>query len=278
MKSGANTQGFTIVETLIFLGVSAVIMVSVLSLVGGSQNKAQFQQSVYDTSQQINDVIENVANGYYNNTGSIKCEPNLAKDAPSISTSTEDLGTNEGCIFIGRVLQFATAGKEDNMTVYDLVGLRQKDGDEVKTLGEANPKLIAKGTTNPYNNFPSTAETRILKGGLSAKSMKYQTMLGTEDTIGGLAIMSNLAKTGSGGGLESASQQISVYAIKMSQLMQNSNDFVDIANNPTYFDDLGSNGITLCMDSGSTDQSVIITIGSSNEPNRASTQIMDGTC
>lgn len=272
MKSGANSQGFTIVETLIFLGISAVITVSVLSLISGSQNKAMFQQAVYDTDQQINDVIDNVINGYYNKVGKIQCTASLG--APNIIDTTDnDLGSNTDCIFIGKVIRFGVENKEDKMTVYDVVGRRLDDtGGQVITLNEAKHRLIAPGSLTS-TGFPDASDKRTLKGGLSANSMQYGGI-----PIRGIAILTNFAQN-SQGFLKPAVQQVKFYAIKNTNLTQTSNEFVDSTNDYGNLDaNLGSDGIKVCFNSGTTKQHADITIGGTNNSTKSVLEIKDGSC
>ena len=64
-RGEARRGGYTIVETLIFLAVSALLFVSTIILISGRQAKAQFTNSVRDLVSDITDVANDVANGYY---------------------------------------------------------------------------------------------------------------------------------------------------------------------------------------------------------------------
>lgn len=279
MKSGGNAQGFTIIETLIFLGVSAVIMVSVLSLVGGSQNKAQFQQAVYDTDQQINDVVDNVSNGFYNKVGKINCTVTATGSIKIDDTVDTELGANKDCMFIGRVIRLGVENQADRMTVYDVAGVREIDGIQVTTLATAKPTLISPGTKPATFNFPDASEKKTLKGGFSATKMFYKDSSNIVHDIRGMAILSNFAQSSGGANLKPAAQPITVFAIESTTISQNSREFVDKANDQSnYISDLGTDGITVCFDSGTTDQHAIIKIGGTGQSNKTQLEIKDGKC
>lgn len=273
MKSGGNTQGFTIVETLIYLAVSTAIMASVLTLVGGSQNKAQFQQAVNDTNQQINDIINNVSNGYYNNTGNITCVG--TPTGPAISQVASELGTNKNCIFLGRVIQFGVAGDGNKMNVYDAVGLRETGGKQVTSLSEAQLKLIAPGTGTTFS-FPDASDKRQLKDGFTVEDMYYGGLPANQ--ISGIAILSDFAQTNDSSTiLKSGSQSLSIYAIKNTSKGQTFTQFVDTANNSSYYEK-SNEGIFICFDSATVNKHTEIKIGGVSRGLNTTMEVKDGKC
>lgn len=273
MKSGGNTQGFTIVETLIYLAVSTAIMASVLTLVGGSQNKAQFQQAVNDTNQQINDIINNVSNGYYNNTGNITCDG--TPSGPFISPVSSELGTNKNCIFLGRVIQFGVDGDGNKMNIYDAVGLRETGGKQVTSLSESQLKLIAPGTLTT-SSFPDASDKRQLKDGFTVEDMYYGGLPANQ--ISGIAVLSDFAQTNDSSTiLKSGSQSLSVYAIKNTSRGQNLTQFVDTANNSSYYEK-SSEGIFICFDSATVNKHTEINIGGVARGLNTTMEVKDGKC
>ena len=141
-RGEAHRGGYTIVETLIFLAVSALLFVSTIILISGRQAKAQFTNSVRDLVSDITDVANDVANGYYQSGMGLNCTPNLAS-GPDVSPGSNAQGTNKGCIFVGRTIRFST-DQENNLTLYTLAGNQNNNqGKDVKSLIEAKPKVIA---------------------------------------------------------------------------------------------------------------------------------------
>lgn len=275
MKSGLKPLGFTIVETMIFLAVSGAIMVSVLAMVSGSQNKARFQESVNDTDQQINDIVGNVSNGYFSNPVNYKCEVANQTVGPKISTGLGiEKGTNDKCTLLGRVIQFEAGGVSGNMTVYDAVSNRQYDGSDVTNLADSKLKLIAPGTTALTKDFPPAFDSRTLKNGFSAAKISYDVSGSTKPAVG-IAILTEFAQSNGG----SSAQQINIYAIKGTSLGQTSKEFVDIANDyKNYYKVSKSSPITICFNSATTRQYVEVKLGGSSLSSRTSLEIKDGQC
>lgn len=275
MKCGGNTQGFTIIETLIYLAVSSAIMVSVLTLVGGSQNKAQFRQAVNETEQQINDVINNVSNGYYTNTGNFRCDGTDTAGPILTSNPTDTQGTNAKCVFLGRVIQFGVGGAGDKMNVYDAVGLREFNGVQPVDLTEAKIRMISPTTTQA--SIPDTSEKRTLKYGFTVKKMTYNAP--PLNSSSGLAILTDFNKGGAGI-LESSAQKIKIHVINNTPLSSSlsSKSFVDEANKPANYVLPDDSGAEICIDSGTTDQHVIFKLGGASQSLAVNSTIYNGKC
>ena len=253
MKSGLKSRGFTIVEVLIFLAVSSALMVSAFALISGSQDKASFTQSINDVQQQIDSVINNVANGYYS-AGETQRKCTLNNGVPDFDpdpNNTVDRGSSAQCIFLGRFIAFEDGS--DEYIVYNVAGARQIAGSDVKTMAEANPTII-----------PDTEQKYTLKNGLTFE----------KDPVG---VTNNAFGffNGLGNGIsDSGYQQASFYGFKSSasQLLPTgfAQDF-DYGKDPT-------NGYALCFNSGTTNQSGVITIGGSGRTATSSLEIKGQLC
>ena len=252
MKSGLKSRGFTIVEVLIFLAVSSALMVSAFALISGSQNKASFTQSINDVQQQMDSVINNVANGYYaDGSKSQQCTVDtngtlIFTDDPTADTK----GTSSQCIFLGRFIAFEDGS--DDYTVYNVAGRRQIAGKDVTKMEDANPKII-----------PNSQQTYKLKNGLTFK--------GTPNAFG---FFNGLGKSsGVSDQLNSGYQQASFYGFEFATDLPG--DFASQYDNGGK-DPLG--GYKLCFDSGTTNQSGVITIGGSGRTATSSLEIKGGSC
>ena len=128
--------GFTIVETMIVLAVSAMIFLSMVGMVSGQQGKAQFKNAVYNVAADIQTAISQVSSGYYPLSPSqFSC--GVGSDgAPALtgSASSADRGTNKDCTFIGQAFWFTSsvgASGDQEYRIHTLVGLRRDaDGEE----------------------------------------------------------------------------------------------------------------------------------------------------
>ena len=252
MKSGLKSRGFTIVEVLIFLAVSSALMVSAFTLISGSQNKASFTQSINDVQQQIDSVINNVANGYYS-AGETQSKCTIVNDELKFDTNGTKVtrGSSAQCIFLGRFIAFTDGS--DEYTVYNVAGRRQKDGSDVKTMAEANPTII-----------PDTEQKYTLKNGLTFNSngnnaFGFFNGLGTSNGIS-----------------DSGYQQASFYGFDSSASQPLPNNFA------SSYDSIGgkdpTDGYALCFNSGTTNQSGVITIGGSGRTATSSLEVKSGLC
>lgn len=163
MKCGWKAQGYTILEVMIFLAVSSALLVSALYLIGGQQQRTEFNQSARDIQSQVEDIMNNVASGFYARPTNFNCTAN--NTGPVITAGATPIGGNSDCIFIGRAIHFgipASSGHDFN--VYNLIGNRQigvpPAQHNVTTLSEARPVVL-----------PGSAENRTLKYQLSVDKM-----------------------------------------------------------------------------------------------------------
>ena len=253
MKSGLKSRGFTIVEVLIFLAVSSALMVSAFALISGSQDKASFTQSINDVQQQIDSVINNVANGYYS-AGETQRKCTLNNGVPDFDpdpNNTVDRGSSAQCIFLGRFIAFEDGS--DEYIVYNVAGARQIAGSDVKTMAEANPTII-----------PDTEQKYTLKNGLTFNSngnnaFGFFNGLGTSNGIS-----------------DSGYQQASFYGFDSSASQPLPNNFA------SSYDSIGgkdpTDGYALCFNSGTTNQSGVITIGGSGRTATSSLEVKSGLC
>lgn len=99
-----GTKGYTIVEVMIFLVVSGALLVSVLGVIGGQQQKTRFQTGVRDFESQMQDMINDVETGYYPNSAGIAGEGGATKIGDKI--------------FIGKGIQFYKDARTGDVSSY----------------------------------------------------------------------------------------------------------------------------------------------------------------
>jgi len=191
MKRLARAEGFTIVETLIVLAVTAGMFVVAALAFSGQQEKTRFTQGTRDAESKILDVANDVSAGFFAETDEWECLPS-ATSSPIVQRSSlgAGQGTNQACIFIGKALQFGPddANCSNNCTtmrIATVVGHRTttpaSGTRDVETLAETRPGAAPSGS--PYD------ERYLLKYGLGA----YRIINGDNGTLlGGIAFLSSL--------------------------------------------------------------------------------------
>lgn len=145
-QTSAPSGGYTIIEVMIFLAVSALMFFMAMVFISGKQAKAEFQNAVRDFESQLTDVANNVATGYYAKSDNFSCTRSGSPAEPRIDFgSVNNLGQNTDCIYVGTVLKFnqgPTSGPAQFNQVA-MAGLRESGGGPTATLADANPRPIA---------------------------------------------------------------------------------------------------------------------------------------
>ncbi|MCA9344874.1 hypothetical protein KC946_03485 [Candidatus Saccharibacteria bacterium] len=247
MKRGLFPKGFTIVETMIFLAVSSAILISALTLVGGSQNKAEFTTALNDANEQITAVINNVANGYYPSSNK-QCKDNPSSDKLEILGNSSEIGTESNCVYLGKVVEFSSG---ESFKVYNIAGLRVDTSGAVIT-DIANVKATA--IDNP--------EIFTLKNGLTVESIQNGS---SAQKYGSIGFFTSLGKTDDEDQLISGSLSTDFLALEPGGV-NNSDDVPGLfptATNSGYYNNNKNkpDGIRICLKSGTSNEFGILQIG-----------------
>jgi type II secretory pathway pseudopilin PulG len=267
MKSLRPLGGYTIVEVLIVLAVTGGLMVSIMTMISGQQRKTEFTTSARDLENKLQDVFNDVDTGFYNANGQLKCD-NPGYTGPAISAATTGIGTNDGCIFLGKAIRFYSApGGIMRYDVYTIGGKRQKlvatVPVDVTTLVDANPKLFYVNAAN------SPVDSGLLGGGLNVSSIRYVTNFSPFTAIDseGLAVLSGIsAKDAAGKPIASADSRSYPASVNLSVSSPAfSHSFADFK---AAVDAGGSGGITaypqglvICLNEGARGRLAAIGVG-----------------
>lgn len=211
MKGGKRPQGYTILETMIFLAVTSALFVSVSLLVSGKQRNTEFNLAVRETQSKINDILNDASTGYYYNTNNFKCT--VSGGAIQITSGTGAQGQNTDCVYMGKAIQFAPSGQPSQLVFYNIVAKREDStGKDPSDYIQARPQAIAPRTL--ASSIPDATELYRLPGGLKVESLKYCLMIDASCTdIGTVAFMSKLASYSTSGLRLSGSQSVDVVPI-----------------------------------------------------------------
>lgn len=183
-------KGYTILELMIVVAVSASMFGIVATTFGGRQQQVQFTQAVRDFDSLLKDIRNDVSLGYYPANESVTCNAtNSVSPEPIVNPGTaDDLGSNADCISIGKVIQFSpqgpyefTASGDQIIKIYNVVGLR------IDANG-GNP-------TNVVDSVPTAIpdpEESLLKWGLRVKRVRYINNANIATDTKGIAIFTKL--------------------------------------------------------------------------------------
>jgi type II secretory pathway pseudopilin PulG len=251
------TGGFTIVETLIVLAVTGLLFASAVILINGRQSKTEFQTGINNTQQQIQQIINETSSGYFPDSNNFKCAAGAIGQPVITAGSGTGQGTNSGCVFLGKVMQFAPAGSTDSYALHTVAG--NKSGQTI-------------ATASPVDVFNILSSTKF-ENGLTVYCMKYNgndCLSGTDTAgVGFIAGDSagNISSTNASTGLlNSGAQQVSLYALAGGTQVNSSNtaSVQSAINLPAGIGLVHANKVVVCMVSGGTNQSGLITIGTGN--------------
>lgn len=273
--------GFTLVEVMVVLAVTGLLFVSSAALISGKQNRTAFDQSIRQLQSQIEQVINEVAIGYYPNMGNIQCSGTGATVVLTTGGGTGQ-GANAGCVFAGKAIQFAVAGTDpQQFKVYSVAGLQRggPGGRESGSLADARPRVIAPTSTAPA--LPNSTVTETLQNGLTATRMWYNNGAGNRD-IGVIAFTNSFASYDTtSGAIQSGTQRVDVVPIddnnNDSALGEAATTAAEVINSRIASAAINpSGGVFICFTSGTTDQSGLITIGNNGRQLSVKLEIKNG--
>ncbi len=208
MRGATGPRGYTIVEVMIFLAISGFMFVIAAAFVSGKQATAEFRQGINDINTQVQQVINDVSNGFFPSNSDFTCTANSSGPAPGSGRTTQ--GANYGCIFLGKVIQFG-AGNAASYNIYTVAGCQftpcTTAGTSPNNLSDAEPTIIST-KNNPF--WHDLTQYELLNWGLGVTKMT-STVNGTAsniDAVGFFGSLSNYDPTT--GNLESGSQSLDV--------------------------------------------------------------------
>jgi prepilin-type N-terminal cleavage/methylation domain-containing protein len=113
--------GFTIIEVMIVLSISAVMLVSAITAFSGRREATDFSQAVYDLQSEFRSIANDVSSQSTPGSQQYKCSPAMIGGVmrPTLSSAAP---TGEDCIYLGRALELP----KNSTTIYSypVFGLR----------------------------------------------------------------------------------------------------------------------------------------------------------
>ena len=256
--------GFTIIEVMIVLAVSGMLFISAAVMISGRQNQTAFDQAIQQVQSQVQQTLNEVSTGYYPNKSDFSC---TAGAQPSLSAIASNQGTNTGCIFLGKAIQFSISGTDpERFAVYTIAGLQNIGtcATESVCLGNAKPMVVAPSVLHSASGYPDNSTEEQLQHGLRVVRAWYKNG-GADVEIGGIAFVNSLLQAGSSS-IVSGTGSVNIVALDGTSLGVAKDVMADTMNsdggnkiaagtvNP-------SGGIFVCFESGGTQDYAILQIG-----------------
>jgi len=305
--AGGTSQGYTILETMIFLAVSAAMFFSAMAFVGGKQNRTEFASAVRDLETSLNDIANDVSTGYYANITStgqmLSCTPNNSANPVPVqltATNTDAQGKNTGCIFIGKTVVFRPSNlSAGTYVVVPLVGRQFVSGDpslgDVQSYADSGIKAVAPvGAGGP--DAATNRQSAVMEIGCVFYGTTYLTPPATQPCINTpgstridtISFMTQFHGTNSvTGDRESGSNQVNIVVPSTAPLLPRNlvaaltsvNGYTDsaagggpnITTNP-------KGGVYICIQSNGSNQHALLSMGGKNSRFSTSGAILSGGC
>jgi prepilin-type N-terminal cleavage/methylation domain-containing protein len=112
MKGGRAPLGYTIIEVMIVLAVSAVTFLMAVTFINGRQQKTSFSSGVSEMASRLQDVMEQVTDGRYTDQ-QFTCQVTGSGSAAHLTFSNGGggaQGANAPCVFLGKLVHFYISG------------------------------------------------------------------------------------------------------------------------------------------------------------------------
>lgn len=147
-------NGYTMVEVMIVLSITAVMFVAVALSFNGRRGRTEFTQAVRDFEAKLQTTIGEVANGAYSPG---QCSAPVSSGPPVIGGS----GNSGRCVFNGKAYT-GYGTPTTSSTISTLVGRRQSGNPErdVVTIAESQP-VVATSSSEQYNHSFQMRVTKI---------------------------------------------------------------------------------------------------------------------
>lgn len=249
-------HGYTIVEVLIFLAVSAVLFVSTMLVLSGRQQRVQFTNAVRDFETKIVDVANDVSNGYYQSAGNVQC---TAGNPPVVNVGPSNTqGTNDGCVILGRIIKFGFDGNVEQYGTYSIVGNRLNAGTDVSDLADASPRVLL---TSDVNNNRSLREQLNVGSGTRVSCIRLGSNPCVPNSNAAIAFITRLNGSASVGA-DGNGITADIYRFASATVNQSENDFRASADSLLQSGAamLNSDTLTVCLESGGTNQYALVRI------------------
>jgi len=113
------------VEVLIVLAVTGALFISAVALITGRQGQTEFDTSIHEIQSEIQQTVTEVSNGFYPNLGNFTCTASIS--GPTISGGSTGQGSNTGCIFLGKAIQFGMPSTDpEQFDTYSIAALHHR--------------------------------------------------------------------------------------------------------------------------------------------------------
>lgn len=272
MNADNEYRGYTIVEVMIFLAVSGLMFVFAATFVSGKQQQVEFRQGMFSINAEVQQVINDVSNGFFPSNNNFNCTASTSSPVVQISytASATGQGTNLGCTFLGKVIQFGVGGAIGSQyNVYTVAGSQYaggaSSGSSPTSFSNALPTTI--DSNGPGVSGVNFTEKNNFEGGIQDTAM-YECDHSTntcDSNTTAIGFFSTFGNLDSSGNLQSGSQSVQVVTIPSTPYGTISSNAmpgeIDTGLVSASLATPNSNYVQVCFKGGGSSQYGLLTIG-----------------
>ncbi|HYF97317.1 MAG TPA: type II secretion system protein [Patescibacteria group bacterium] len=247
MDSYRRTRGgYTILEVMIVLIVSTTIFASAMIAYSQQNRRARFTESVQTFAQNIQDVLNDIDTGYYASNNDFSCTAGLEGNPEFPTGGSARQGTNSGCVFVGKALQFTPQEEPMTFKTHTIVGrqfIENSTTDPVSTLDEALPVALP----NNIDSYTLTADVRVIRvssGGINGA---------------GIAVVADSGSGGVGQSGHNARTQLALVPGSMNMFISQFANSLKLLNSGNII--TSSDGIEICLQEEGGGRQAVVTLG-----------------
>lgn len=244
-------SGYTVIETMIFLVISGVILATSLLFFKGRQQRVQFTQGTREIEAGLKTVLNEVSSGYYPNKGDFNCTAGSEGPVLDFDVSSEQ-GSNENCIFLGKILKF----NSDGYTAYTTIGLR-KNGPTLSSSLEASKPAISENITESYRLPWGIRITKIV----SVKDLSKS----NRSAVGVLSSVGNFTPSEDGASFDIASGSQTASLLPIGNSLSDSIEVFETNVKNMKDSDRRPDKVFICLESAGGDRQAAIVLGGDNK-------------
>lgn len=111
------------IESMIFLAISAIMFVGVIGIFQGTQQSTEFSQAVREFENSLNGILNDTQAGVFPSVTNVSCQYVGASRFPTYTVDSGAIaGDNNGCIFVGKIIQFGDGTDDESYPVHTVIG------------------------------------------------------------------------------------------------------------------------------------------------------------
>lgn len=153
--------GFTVLETLIVLTISVIMAITILAMFSQRQGRVQFSQGIREVESYIQDVANDVRNGYYTPISNQTCDEVGGVIAFSPVADVKQ-GSSNKCIFAGKAIVINSTSPDSSViSTYTLAGLKS-----AKTVFTLKPVIAGTAKNETKIDYTMATDIKIKTGTL----------------------------------------------------------------------------------------------------------------